>query len=84
MEKTEIFECVCGGQLLMFKKFADEKDVFVSYYEGIDFNNRTFFKNLITRIKESFNFFIGKKVVFAEIILKQEDIERLKKYLENL
>jgi hypothetical protein len=74
-EKTEVIvKCVDNCSCMSIDKWSDDPAYYVTFYKSYQT------KRLWFRIKDAISVLRGKDVVGTDIVLKQEDFQKLKNF----
>lgn len=73
-KKEMVVKCVDNCSCLSIDKFDDENEYYVTFYKSYD--NKRF----LYRIKDALNTLLGKNIVGTEIVLSEEDFNKLKNF----
>ena len=73
-KKDIIVKCVDNCSCLSVNKFDDEDEYYVTFYKSY-YKKRFFF-----RLKDALKTLLGKDVVGTEIVLSEEDFNKLKNF----
>jgi hypothetical protein len=74
-ERTEIIvKCVDGCSCLSIDKWSDEQDYYVTFYKSYQS------KTLWYRFKDALNVLLGKDVVGTDIVLTENDFNKIKNF----
>lgn len=82
-DNVETFGCLCGCGEIKFEKF-DNNSYFLDYwYPAFYGNQKGIFRTIWERIKNAFLILSGKQFSLFEVMLTNEDVERLSNTLKN-